>query len=87
MLWARSGSGPASACSPCSGGTVWYTAPTAIRMLMRGRPEDAAQHDLSALRVVASVGEPLNAEAVRWGAAVLHRPVHERGGKPRPARS
>jgi acetyl-CoA synthetase len=57
--------------------TVWYTAPTAIRMLMRRGAEEAARHDLSALRVIASVGEPLNAEAVRWGAAVLHRPVHD----------
>lgn len=57
--------------------TVWYTAPTAIRMLMRRGPAEAAQHDLSALRLVASVGEPLNAEAVRWGAAVLGRPVHD----------
>jgi len=57
--------------------TVWYTAPTAIRMLMRRGPEEAARHDLSALRLVASVGEPLNAEAVRWGADVLGRPVHD----------
>jgi acetyl-CoA synthetase len=57
--------------------TVWYTAPTAIRMLMRRGPEEAGRHDLSALRLVASVGEPLNAEAVRWGAAVLGRPVHD----------
>jgi acetyl-CoA synthetase len=56
---------------------VWYTAPTAIRMLMRRGPEEAGRHDLSALRVIASVGEPLNAEAVRWGAAVLGRPVHD----------
>jgi acetyl-CoA synthetase len=57
--------------------TVWYTAPTAIRMLMRRGPEEAARHDLSHLRVVARVGEPLNAEAVRWGAEVLGRPVHD----------
>ncbi|MFC5235920.1 acetate--CoA ligase [Pseudonocardia zijingensis] len=57
--------------------TVWYTAPTAIRMLMRRGAEEAARHDLKALRVIASVGEPLNAEAVRWGAAVLGRPVHD----------
>ena len=57
--------------------TVWYTAPTAIRMLMRRGDEEASRHDLSALRLVASVGEPLNAEAVRWGAAVLRRPVHD----------
>ena len=57
--------------------TVWYTAPTAIRMLMRRGPDLAAQHDLSALRFVASVGEPLNAEAVVWGSEVLGLPVHD----------
>ena len=46
---------------------VWYTAPTAIRMLMRAGVDALAGHDLSALRVVASVGEPLNPEAVLWG--------------------
>ncbi|MBC7442656.1 MAG: AMP-binding protein [Ramlibacter sp.] len=40
--------------------TVWYTAPTALRMLMKAGAERAAAHDLSALRFVASVGEPLN---------------------------
>jgi acetyl-CoA synthetase len=57
--------------------TVWYTAPTAIRMLMRAGPEVAANHDLSALRFVASVGEPLNPEAVVWGQEVLGGPIHD----------
>ena len=57
--------------------TVWYTAPTALRMLMRAGPEAAAGHDLSALRLVASVGEPLNAEVVEWGRQVLGSPVHD----------
>ena len=57
--------------------TVWYTAPTAIRMLMRYGPELAAAHDLSALRFIASVGEPLNPEAVVWGEEVLGLPVHD----------
>jgi acetyl-CoA synthetase len=57
--------------------TVWYTAPTAIRMLMRRGAQEAARHDLSALRQVASVGEPLNAEAVRWAADALGRPVRD----------
>ncbi len=56
---------------------VWYTAPTAIRMLMRAGPEPAAAHDLRALRFVASVGEPLHAEAVEWGQTVLGTPVHD----------
>ena len=57
--------------------SVWYTAPTALRMLMRAGPEAARGHDLSALRFVASVGEPLNPEAVVWGRDVLGLPVHD----------
>ena len=57
--------------------SVWYTAPTAIRMLMRAGEELAGEHDLSALRFVASVGEPLNPEAVVWGERVLGRPIHD----------
>ena len=45
---------------------VFYTAPTAIRMLQHAGGELAAEHDLSNLRLVASVGEPLDADAVRW---------------------
>lgn len=57
--------------------TVWYTAPTAIRMLMKsgGRPAD--KYDLSALRFMASVGEPLNPEAVVWSAAAFGKPFHD----------
>ncbi|MFN0251782.1 MAG: acetate--CoA ligase [Kofleriaceae bacterium] len=54
--------------------TVWYTAPTAIRMLMKAGAELARAHDLSALRVAASVGEALPADAVLWGADVLGVP-------------
>ena len=57
--------------------TVWYTAPTAIRMLMRAGADLAREHDLSALRLIASVGEPLNAEAVRWGAEHLGLPIRD----------
>jgi acetyl-CoA synthetase len=57
--------------------TVWYTAPTALRMLMRHGAELAAGYDLSALRFVASVGEPLNPEVVVWGRKVLGRPIHD----------
>ncbi|HSJ46073.1 MAG TPA: acetate--CoA ligase [Euzebyales bacterium] len=59
------------------GVTVWYTAPTAIRRLMRAGADLAAEFDLSRLRFVASVGEPLNPEAVVWGASVLGRPIHD----------
>jgi len=56
---------------------VWYTAPTAIRMLMKVGAEAVREYDLSALRFAASVGEPLNPEGVRWGQEVLGRPFHD----------
>ena len=57
--------------------SVWYTAPTAIRMLMKAGPELAQRHTRPALRFVASVGEPLNPEAVWWGQEVLGLPIHD----------
>ena len=57
--------------------TVWYTAPTALRMMMRHGPDLACGYDLSALRFVASVGEPLNPEVVVWGTEALGMPVHD----------
>ncbi|MGD9749767.1 MAG: acetate--CoA ligase [Acidimicrobiia bacterium] len=59
------------------GVTVWYTAPTAIRLLMRAGPEAAAGADLRALRFAASVGEPLGADAVRWGREELGIELHD----------
>ena len=56
---------------------VWYTAPTAVRMLMRAGTDLARAHDLSSLRFVASVGEPLHAEAVAWGQEALGVPIHD----------
>ena len=57
--------------------TVWYTAPTAIRMLMKIGTEVIRKYDLSALRFMASVGEPLNPEAVVWSNAAFGRPFHD----------
>ena len=57
--------------------TVWYTAPTALRMLMKAGAGHAAGLDLSALRFVASVGEPLNPEVVVWGQEAFGQPVHD----------
>ena len=57
--------------------TVWYTAPTAIRMLMKAGREIVRQYDLRALRFLASVGEPLNPEAVIWSCEVFGRPFHD----------
>ncbi|MEM2815779.1 MAG: acetate--CoA ligase [Candidatus Bathyarchaeia archaeon] len=48
------------------GVTVFYTAPTAIRMLMRFPEEYVKKHDLSTLRIVHTVGEPINPEAFLW---------------------
>jgi acetyl-CoA synthetase len=59
------------------GVTVWYTAPTAIRMLIKAGPALAAQYRFPRLRFIASVGEPLNAEAVWWGKRVLGLPIHD----------
>ncbi len=57
--------------------TVWYTAPTAIRRLMRIGVEPRLKCDLHHLRLVHSVGEPLNPEAVVWGEKGLGLPVHD----------
>lgn len=59
------------------GVTVWYTAPTAIRMLIKAGPEVAQRYRFPNLRFIASVGEPLNAEAVWWGKRVLGLPIHD----------
>lgn len=56
---------------------VWYTAPTAIRMMMKMGEELVRRFDCSALRLIASVGEPLNPEAVKWGLGAFHRPIHD----------
>jgi acetyl-CoA synthetase len=57
--------------------TVWYTAPTAVRMMMRSGAGLARAYDLPALRFIASVGEPLNPEAVRWGIDAFGLPIHD----------
>ena len=56
---------------------VWYSAPTAIRMLMKAGAPLARRHDLSALRFLASVGEPLNPEAVVWSLEAFGKPIHD----------
>ena len=57
--------------------TVWYSAPTAIRLLMREGTRARAQFDLSSLRHLCSVGEPLNAEAVLWSREAYGPPFHD----------
>jgi acetyl-CoA synthetase len=57
--------------------TVWYSAPTAFRMLMAAGEKVAEKYDLSSLRHVLSVGEPLNPEVVRWAWRVYQRRIHD----------
>jgi acetyl-CoA synthetase len=57
--------------------TVWYTAPTAIRMLMKAGDGLPGQFNMDSLRYMCSVGEPLNPEAVIWGQRVLGKPFHD----------
>ncbi|MFH1485189.1 MAG: acetate--CoA ligase [Chloroflexota bacterium] len=57
--------------------TIWYSAPTAFRLMMGAGDELVKQHDLSSLRRIYSVGEPLNPEVVRWGLQVFGLPIHD----------
>ena len=57
--------------------TVWYTAPTAIRMLSKSGSGITREYDLSSLRFIASVGEPLNPEGVVWGVEAFGLPIHD----------
>lgn len=57
--------------------SVWYTAPTAIRMLASAGDDLVKKYDLSSLRHMASVGEPLNPEPIYWGLRVFKRPFHD----------
>ena len=59
------------------GVTVWYSAPTAFRMLMGAGDEVVKKFDLSSLRHILSVGEPLNPEVVRWGMKVFDLRIHD----------
>src|SRR5690606_34733503 len=57
--------------------SVWYTAPTAVRMMMRAGSEAARRRAYPALRFIASVGEPLNPQAVTWGIEAFGLPIHD----------
>lgn len=57
--------------------TMWYSAPTAIRSLMKAGEEVINKYDLSCLRHLASVGEPLNSEAVIWSEKVFGKPFYD----------
>jgi acetyl-CoA synthetase len=57
--------------------TVWYTAPTALRMLMREKPEYYKKFNIHSLKHIFSVGEPLNPEVLHWSRNVLGRDIHD----------
>ena len=57
--------------------TIWYTAPTAVRMMMKAGTDIIRGYDLRRLRFIASVGEPLNPEAVVWGKEAFGLPIHD----------
>ncbi len=57
--------------------TVWYSAPTAFRLMMSAGDEIVDKYDLSSLRLIYSVGEPLNPEVIRWAVKVFGQPVHD----------
>jgi acetyl-CoA synthetase len=59
------------------GVTIWYTSPTAIRRLMRLETDVFKNYDLSRLRLIFSVGEPLNPKAVVWGQKAFGCPIHD----------
>jgi acetyl-CoA synthetase len=57
--------------------SVWYTAPTAVRMMMKGGSETVRRRNYPSLRFIASVGEPLNPQAVLWGQEAFGLPIHD----------
>ena len=69
--------------------TTLYTAPTAIRTFMKWGDDSPGAHDLSTLRLLGTVGEPINPEAWMWYRRVIGGgrtvPSSTPGGRPRPA--
>ncbi|QED48957.1 acetate--CoA ligase [Cytobacillus dafuensis] len=59
------------------GVTIWYSAPTAFRMLMGAGDEIVKKFELSTLRHIVSVGEPLNPEVIKWGMKVFQKRIHD----------
>ena len=57
--------------------SVWYTAPTALRMLMREDKNLYSRFNLNELRDIFSVGEPLNPEVIYWGREVLNHDIYD----------
>lgn len=59
------------------GVTVWYSAPTALRMLLREKDQLVGGFRLDKLRAIFSVGEPLNPEVIHWARRVLKRDIFD----------
>ena len=57
--------------------TIWYTAPTALRMLMQETPALFEQYDLAKLKHIFSVGEPLNSEVIHWSRRTLGKEIYD----------
>jgi acetyl-CoA synthetase len=57
--------------------TVWYSAPTALRMLMREDEKIFSAAEIPALRSIFSVGEPLNPEVIDWSRRLLNRDIYD----------
>ncbi len=57
--------------------TIWYSAPTAFRLLMAAKDNSTDDFDFSMLRLIYSVGEPLNPEVIRWGMRCFNLPIHD----------
>ena len=55
--------------------TIWYTAPTALRMLMSAGDDLVEKYNLSSIRSILSVGEPLNPEVIKWAKKVYDKRV------------
>ncbi|WP_416827953.1 acetate--CoA ligase [Ectobacillus polymachus] len=57
--------------------TVWFSAPTALRLLMSSGMDLPKKYDLSKLRHILSAGEPLNPEVIRWGLETFNLRIHD----------
>jgi len=57
--------------------TTWYTAPTALRMLMQQPADFFRRFDISSLHNIYSVGEPLNPEVIAWAERILDRQIYD----------
>ena len=62
------------------GVTVWYSTPTVFRMLMNAGSSILSDYDLSTLRHIVSVGEPLKSDVIRWGLDELRYRIHDTWG-------